>query len=221
MTQMDIHSASINNDIETVKQLLSKDSTLACKKDEFDQSPLHYASAKGLLDIAKLLIQNGADPNHPGQRGMNALHLACNYNQFDIVKLFQQKLVTLDYDAVDEAGNSALHYASLNGSVRCVELLLNNGANINATNTKMATPIMMATLYWKTNMIDTLMTYKECNINHQDCRGDTALHWASRVGYSDVIRRLLSNGADKDITNLMEQKPWDIACEKLIATELE
>ena len=42
-------------------------------------------------------------------------------------------------NAVDEAGNSALHYACLMGSSRCSDFLLENGANINATNAKMAT----------------------------------------------------------------------------------
>ena len=70
----------------------------------------------------------------------------------------------------------------------------------------------MATLYAKTNMIDTLMKNKECNINHQDSKGETSLHWAAKIGYTDVVRTLLSHGADKNITNAMEQKPVDVAC---------
>ena len=155
-------------------------------------------------------MSNGADANQPGLKGMNALHLACYNNQIEVVNLLNKLSVTLDYNAVDEAGNSALHYAASSGSLRCTEFLLNNGANINGTNAKMATPIMMATLYSQSNLIETLMKVKQCDINHQDCKGETALHWATRCGYINVIKTLLKLGADKNKINVMEQKPFNL-----------
>ena len=196
--------------------MLTKDSTLAYKTDEYDRTPLHYAAEKGYPEIVTLLIENGADANQPGQKGKNALHLACYFNQIEIVRLLKKLSVTLDYNAVDDAGNRALHYAFLSGSSRCAEFLLDNGANINATNAKMATPIMMATLYAQENMIDILMKRKECDINHQDCKGETALHWAARCGYPIVVRQLLLLKADKHRMNVMEQKAADVSSDKLI-----
>lgn len=48
---------------------------------------------------------------------------------------------------------------------------------------------------------------------HLQCRGlvqdnfRTALHWAAKRGYEDIVRLLLQNGANPDVTNNEGQKP--------------
>ena len=211
-----IHSVTIFEEIDKLRSLLATDSTLAYKKDEFDWTPLHYAARYGFHDIVSVLMENGADANQPGQNGMNALHVACYRNQIRIAKLLKEQSVTMDYNAVDEAGNSALHYAAMSGSLKCSEFLLQNGANVNGTNAKMATPVMMAALYSQENIIDDHMLVKECDINHQDCKGETALHYAARCGLDEMVSVLLKHKADKNKSNVMEQKPIDVACDETI-----
>ena len=220
MKQISIHSAAMWGELETITKILKDDSTMISKTDEFDKTALHHATEKGFTDITKLLLENGADPNQPGFKGMNALHLACYNNQVEILKLFKSQSTTLDYDAIDESGNTPLHYSALNGSLRCTDFLLNNGANIQATNAKLATPLMMATLTAQENMIEALIKHEQCDINHADCNGDTSLHWAAKCGYYDVIRKLLALGADKNIANSMEQKPINVATDSKISALL-
>ena len=211
LTPDTIHSATNYDEIEKVRKLLNADSTLAYKKDEMGFTALHYAAKYGFQEILSLLMENGADANQPGYRGMNALHLASFHNQFKISMLLKEQSVTLDYNAVDEAGNSALHYAAMGGSLKNVEFLVENGANVNGTNAKMATPLMCAILHSHENVANEFLSHKECDINHQDCKGETALHFASRCGLNEMITMLLEHGANKYKANIMEQKPVDVA----------
>ena len=49
--------------------------------------------------------------------------------------------------------------------------------------------------------IEIIETEKGLRLNWQNENGDTALHLAARNGLADVVRCLLQNGANKNITN--------------------
>jgi len=46
-----------------------------------------------------------------------------------------------------------------------------------------------------------LLTREEVSINQQDINGETALHVATGLGYSNIVRLLLSQGADPNIAS--------------------
>jgi len=58
------------------------------------------------------------------------------------IKLLQQTLnMGFDPNAVDELGNSALHYAAQHAHLETMHWLIQNNASLNATNNKLATPL--------------------------------------------------------------------------------
>ena len=59
-----------------------------------------------------------------------------------IIELLQ--LSDSDVNHVDHHRNSALHYACSMGHFRCMQLLVNNGADVNLTGQHGFTPLMMA-----------------------------------------------------------------------------
>jgi len=61
--QMVFIEAAKRGDIATVRQMLAKDADLANVADGSGKTPLHAAAWNGRLDVAKLLLESGADPD--------------------------------------------------------------------------------------------------------------------------------------------------------------
>src|SRR5258708_39236877 len=59
--------------------------------DSSGNTPLHIAAAKGLADIAKLLIDAGADVNTHGHDGWTPLHYAVVGHSMDTIQLLVQR----------------------------------------------------------------------------------------------------------------------------------
>lgn len=93
---VDICTACAIGDIERVRQLLDEDATLVNRNSDYityyigSGSPIKNAAARGHIDIVKLLLERGADPNLPEEhiapRG-HALHSAVFYGHIEVVKL--------------------------------------------------------------------------------------------------------------------------------------
>ena len=89
--QIDIHMAVISNDIESVNQYILSGSDID-KKDPFGgSSPLISAVIFDKKEIAKILIQAGADLNFRNNDGSTPLLNAAFFGRVDIVQLLLNK----------------------------------------------------------------------------------------------------------------------------------
>ena len=93
-------------------------------------SSLYYSSLTGLAEVARILLETGADANSQGGRYGNALQAASRGGHDKIVEL----LLNNGADVNAQGGNygNALQAASDVGHEKIVELLLSKGANVNA-----------------------------------------------------------------------------------------
>ena len=103
----------------------------------------------------------------------------CEMNDY----LFLKKLLSIqkfDLETKTKEGWTALMIAAYNGAFECLELLINYGANVNATNYNYTTALM----YAKTNYLNT--NNKKClnilidsgaNLHAKDIFGKTLLDW--------------------------------------------
>lgn len=89
MREMGIHSAASNGDIETLIDLLSKDNKLVNDINQFGMTPLHGAAFHGQLETARVLLDYGANPNHPssGEKYTFPLHLATSRLHKPLIEL--------------------------------------------------------------------------------------------------------------------------------------
>jgi ankyrin repeat protein len=99
---------------------------------------LHWAAENGLVDIAMLLIEQGADPNKTDHFDNTALHRALGYP--DLVRFLLES--GADVNAKNALGNTPLHLAV--EDKRVVETLLAAGAQVNARNGLDKTPLHYA-----------------------------------------------------------------------------
>lgn len=82
-----IHAAIINNDLESVKTLIASGSDINEKEPASGSSPLTTAAMMNRREIAKLLVEAGADLNQANNDGSTALHTAAFFCRTEIVKL--------------------------------------------------------------------------------------------------------------------------------------
>jgi ankyrin repeat protein len=149
-------------------------------RDDEGYTALHLAAQHfPNEDIICLLSKHGADLSAKDDTGKTALHLATAARNVDGVRALIK--LQIDVEAKDADGRTALHLASRlwsnynlegpNTALSLIDLLLSNGANINATDNNGDTPLFLASK---------IFIYPDKN---------------------PLVKCLLARGADSSITN--------------------
>lgn len=89
-----------------------------------DESPLMLASLRGQLDLARKLIERGADVNKPGWA---PLHYAATNGHLEVMDLLLENHAYIDAESPN--GTTPLMMAALYGTTPAVKLLLDAGAD--------------------------------------------------------------------------------------------
>ncbi|GIY42647.1 integrin-linked protein kinase homolog pat-4 [Caerostris extrusa] len=95
--------------------------------DDHGFSPLHWAAKEGRANIVEMLIVRGSRINATNMGDDTALHLASAHGHRDIGP-------HADINAINEHGNTPLHYACFWGYQAIAEDLINNGAMVGICN---------------------------------------------------------------------------------------
>ncbi len=121
--QKDIFTETMRNNVPSVKSLIKKNPGLVNSlRGEF--TPLHWACYLGYLEIAELLIENGAEIE-PNAEYAPPLYWAVLYNRQNIVRMLLEKGV--DINKMNKDGISVFFAA---GSPQMAKLLIDNGADV-------------------------------------------------------------------------------------------
>ncbi len=114
---VDIHTAVVSGNVEAIKQHVAAGSNIN-EKDPFGgSSPLISASLFGKTDIAKILIDAGADINVQNNDGSTALHTAAFFCRPEIVKM----LLAKNANKTIKNKYNATPYESMAGSFKDVK----------------------------------------------------------------------------------------------------
>ena len=93
-----------------------------------------------------------------------------------------------------------LIFASQDGNINLVRMLLAKGADVNAQNQEGATALMFAIIKGDTKIVKLLLD-RDADVNAQGEDGFTALMFASENGHAEVVELLLAKGADVNAQN--------------------
>uniref|UniRef100_A0A7E4V179 Protein kinase domain-containing protein n=1 Tax=Panagrellus redivivus TaxID=6233 RepID=A0A7E4V179_PANRE len=99
-----------------------------------------------------------------------------------------------DLNIGDDHAFSLLHWAAKEGHINIVDLLLNRGARVNATNMGDDTPLHLAAGEGHREIVLKLLS-KRAEVNPPNEHGNTPLHYACFWGYEVVAADLIQAGA--------------------------
>jgi ankyrin repeat protein len=110
--------------------------------------------------------------------------------------LLQSGLTVNSYEALRMV--SPLHNAAAQGHTRLVNMFLERGANVNATDWHGNTPLMNAAYFGRLDISKILIT-KGAEVNAMSKQGQTALVAAIYSGNQELVAYLLSQGANPEL----------------------
>jgi len=157
---------------------------------------LHWATEKGSVDLARLLIEYGADVKAQDKYQLTSLHLAVRSGSVDLTRLLIEH--GADVTAQNGRGSTPLHVAVGKGSVDLTRLLIEHGADVTAQYKQ--SPILLDVVADVAAdvvpLLFKLKHYADVKVQDKHWHGSTLLHLAVGRGSVDLTRLLIEHGAD-------------------------
>ncbi|XP_036192063.1 nuclear factor NF-kappa-B p100 subunit isoform X1 [Myotis myotis] len=166
------------------------------------QTPLHLAVITGQTNVVSFLLQVGADPTLLDRHGDSAVHLALRAGASapDLLGALLRSGVPAVPQLLhmpDFEGLYPVHLAVHARSPECLDLLVDNGAEVEAAERQGGrTALHLATEMEELGLVTHLVTKLHANVNARTFAGNTPLHLAAGLGSPTLTRLLLKAGAD-------------------------
>jgi len=157
-------------------------------------SDLIGAAKTGDLTIVSRILEAAVDVNTAEADGTTALHWAAHLNDLDLAGALIK--TGADASSTNDYGVTPLYLACTNRSDVMVELLLQAGADPSAALWTGETVLMNCARTGANGAVKALLIAGAKVHASESNQGQTALMWAAAMGHAEVVRLLLSYGAD-------------------------
>ena len=207
--EMDVKAlgeAARKGDIEEVRRLLDKGTTTRTL-DFNGHTILHIALLNGHANIARLLIEYGADIYIPTYDGYQPLHFAAAFCPAAIPLLLEKGANDNVYPSLFTP--SPLEFAVLIGNVEGVAALIEGGVNVNTRNPHKKTALHKAVAINRISVVKVLLDHGS-DIDSADVDGTSALHIAVNRDI-DILALLLERGANTHVMDIGGRTPLHVA----------
>ncbi len=201
------YQAVYEGDIAAVKESLKKgitvDELLGTDKEvddtTKDYTALMIAAENGNAEIAKVLINAGANVNARGYGGITPLMIASGLGTTGVMEVLLQS--GADISVKDETGSHALGMAAEKGQSEAVKMLIAHGAVVDAIQGNGATSIMIAAQNGHLDVVRVLLgAHAKIDVIAKE-NDVTTLMIAATKGYLEIAKLLIQNGADVNQKN--------------------
>ncbi|GJP47419.1 hypothetical protein CLOM_g6607 [Closterium sp. NIES-68] len=162
-------------------------------RDANGRTALHFAASKGHLDACRYMVGDiGVPVDVKDDEGETPLLLAAREDHSDAAKWLIEHGANVATSA-EKSGAQAIHHAAGHGSVKTLELLLDNGADPNAQSDA-GPPLLWACGHGKTAAVEVLLT-RGANPDTPNEDGVNSLLTATAAGETEIVKLLLKHGA--------------------------
>ncbi|CAH1795379.1 unnamed protein product, partial [Owenia fusiformis] len=145
--------------IDMIERLISAGSELDYQDNQYGHTPLHMAVEHNLLEVVKLLLKAGCDPNLSTLDGKTPLYMACENGKFEVIQaLTEHPGIDLDRGLK----HVPLHKAVLNDELTVVEAFLEAGCDIDKANHEGKTALYFAAERKKISIVKLLLKWGAC-----------------------------------------------------------
>ena len=173
-------------------------------QDELGRSALHWAIRQKHIEIAKYIIQVGADVNTAtnqydvGFEGETPLIQASFRGYLSTVKLLIENGANIE--ARRKSGDHAASAAAENGNFEVLKFIIQKDPNVTELKGYQGqTPLIAAAITGNLVIVKYLISLPQTNIDSQDDYGHTSLMYAAYLNYLEIVMLLIENGADRSI----------------------
>jgi ankyrin repeat protein len=198
-----LHSAAGGGQTEMVTYLLPLIGAVDVR-DEFGGTPLHWAVRQHKIDVTRLLLEHGADPNAVDKHSQTPLHGAVGYRSLrpseaasSIGREAHEASVRPEpatERSKQRQGAPEPQHADLRCDCDIAQLLLEGGANVNSKDGLSSTLLHAAARDGRLEMARLLLD-SGAEVDARTAGGETPLHLAAEGGHQEMIRLLLRSGA--------------------------
>ena len=176
-----LHSAAWGRNLKVLELLLEDGAEVDARTDE-GETPGMTAALRGEQEMLEILFALSADPHARDIHGSNLIDLAAAGGHKSIVSLLRE---------IGVRNQNPLHVAAGLGDMDEVKKLLKKGHSVNARDSFGATPLLIATVSGKENIVDFLLARKaNPRISAKD--GYNLMHGAAFSGKKSLVKKALS-----------------------------
>eukprot|EP00730_Choanoeca_flexa_P006526 TRINITY_DN12169_c2_g2_i5.p1 TRINITY_DN12169_c2_g2~~TRINITY_DN12169_c2_g2_i5.p1 ORF type:complete len:888 (+),score=255.09 TRINITY_DN12169_c2_g2_i5:75-2738(+) len=213
----ELHKAAASGDSEAVAALLDVEtgSALVDPVKADGTTPLITAVMHGQLDVVKVLLEQGADTEKVGINGATALHVAASMGYADIITELLDNGANVNVRH-KFAGSSSLHFAVEMGQLDVIRLLCQRGIDVEAKKTNGGRALHVAADSNQSLAAEILVKECKADVNALLLGDTTPLYLAASKGFNDVVKVMLSSGADSNF-----QMPRDGAGSAMMVAQQE
>ena len=200
-----IRCTDSTNNITSTAEILLTAGAYVSAVDNSGNCPLHLACDNGKTDLVELLLSRGANPNlETVYEKKYPIHAASSGLHYEAAKLLLEYSAYVDVR--DKSGKTALHLAVESESHRngdsdkrsvLVQILLDGGANVNATSEDGETPFYTACSKGLRSIAELLLESGAKVGKNKDNK--LPLIAACRNKHMSVVQLLLTNGANPNV----------------------
>jgi ankyrin repeat protein len=194
-----LHFFCINNDLYSAKKLLDMNMmNINIKTINVGRTPLINACCNSNLELVKLLLSKGADPNIQDTYFNTPLIYVCNDYENDNTKNIVKMLIESgsNLDIQDYYGKTALMLSVEYGNYDICKMLIESGSNINICDLEKRSSLMIACEYFHENIIQLLLE-NGANPDLSTDDGKTALLFVTEKESEEMVSLILSYSRNK------------------------
>ena len=192
--------ASSKGNIDAINVLLSAGANMAIQ-NVVDNTWIHCAIFGNCSkEVLQSIIDQGADVNARNNQNITALMLASRKGNIDAMNVLLSAGANRTIEDAD--GDTWIHYAIYgNCSKEVLQSIIDQGADVNATNKNNTTALMLASEKGNIDAMNVLLR-AGADRTIEDAEGDTWIHCAIHGNCSkEVLQSQIDQGADVNATN--------------------